>query len=233
MAWTPLASCWNSTIQWRNLQAVDLPARQALVAQELQESKIVFNNFSTWLGTQELEALGWEPDPSRPSRLVKAPAWLKKQVLPPMDWGTGLDDLEYDYQLGSRLWVYWLAVRSEMSPEANAELMGDLSWTRRPLGLFTPVNHAHGDGPAAQARRRDLPEHNLAEDARFTTWASKTPTLLMLSEERGQAIHQEEKSYSLLPTFLPDLGQRLGRGIPWLESYRVEARVYLLQREVE
>jgi hypothetical protein len=231
MAWTPLASTWNTTHQWRAQQAVDYSAREALVEQDLGDSKLIFNHVSTWLGTPELEALGWTPDSGKPTRLVKTPAWLRHDELPPMDWGLGLDDLEHDYLTGTPIWLYWLAPRSEMSDEVNAALIGDLSWTRRPMGIFTPINHAEGSSAAAEARRRDLPIHNLAEDMRMTTWSSQTPPLQALAETRGQRLHHQEAHYKQLPILLPDIGQRIARGIPWLEDYRIEASIFYLFKE--
>ena len=58
--------------------------------------------------------------------------------------------------------LYWLAPRSEMSDTANAALEGDLSWTRRPAGLFMPINWAPDEEAAAQTT--GLPDHNRPED---------------------------------------------------------------------
>ena len=118
-----------------------------------------------------------------------------------------------------------------MSDEVNAALIGDLSWTRRPMGIFTPINHADGNSADAEARRRDLPIHNLAEDMRMTTWTSQTPPLQAIAESRGQRLHHQEAHYKQLPILLPDIGQRLIRGIPWLEDYRVEASIFYLFKE--
>ena len=133
-----------------------------------------------------------------------------------------------DYQTGTPLWVYWLADRSEMTPEANAALIGDLSWTRRPMGLFTPINHAHGNSAPAKARRNNLPEHNIAEDMRWTRLSSDHPTLLQLATERGELVHSAEQRFILLPTVLTDFAQRWANDIPWIESYRSEAKLFYL-----
>ena len=68
---------------------------------------------------------------------------------------------------------------------------------------------------------------------RLTTWTEDTPTLLQISQDRGVSIHREERSYRLIPTLLTDFGQRIFRGIPWLEHYRVESELFHLQYETQ
>ena len=51
-----------------------------------------------------------------------------------MFWGERIQTQRVADQ-GVPFYLYWYAARSRMSEEANAVLVGDLSWTRRPFGL--------------------------------------------------------------------------------------------------
>ena len=109
--------------------------------------------------------------------------------------------------------MYWQATRSEMG-ERGTELEGDLSWTRRPVGIYTPIRSSGGELI-----------HNRAEDARMTTFRVQRAPLEIVLEERTTVLFEEARGVTVVPRDLHSIPGRLVRGLPLLERYRVEAQV--------
>lgn len=221
MLWGPVAGGFNQAVRWRALQQADVAGRTHLATQApLSDSDVViFNNFQEWLGAEELAALGLE------ASLISfpVPALLSQPRFPEDNFGwTGREVvLEERIAAGEPTWMYWLATRSTMDPRANAALVGDLSWTRRPLGALTPLAWGRHEDETA------LPMHNFAEDAMLTTYHDG-PTPLEQLTEGAQPHFSTAKPIVQLPTELLSLPRRLVEGAPLAETYTVEARVLRL-----
>jgi hypothetical protein len=219
--WGPVAGAFNQIGQWRARQQVDHAGRDHIARQApLSDGDVViFNNFQEWLGEEELVALGLEADIIS----FPVPAMLSKMQFPEDNFGwTGREvSLEERIAEGEATWLYWLATRSTMSPRANAALVGDLSWTRRPLGALTPL---------AWGRREDetaLPMHNFAEDAMLTTYHDGPTPLEQLTAD-GQPHFKAAVSIVQLPPELLSIPRRLLAGAPIVETYEVQARLVRL-----
>ena len=157
-----------------------------------------------------------EPDP-----LIRHPRVRKHFATHGWAWDS---NLELNY-LACSLMGYWLTDHLK-SPEANA--------ASSVICLGLAVQWAYSTHQSrlgersSPSRRANLPEHNIAEDMRWTRFGSDDPTLLQLANERGVLIHSAEERFILLPTVLTDFGQRWAKGIPWIESYRSEAKIFYL-----
>ena len=221
LAWHPVAWGLSTTSDWRAAHGVDRPARAHLATLPLPGSVLVFNHYVHWLGGAELTALGAAPALDDRASIVLSPALLRRPRLPTVDWGRGEVDIEGRWLSGVPTRIYFLAKRSQMSAPANHALLGDLSWTRRPFGLFTPMAPPDDTlGP--------LPPHNLPEDLRQTTYRSQPTSLETLARLRGETLWESEAASWALPTDLWSIPRRLAVGVPVVERYRWEGRLTAL-----
>ena len=106
-----------------------------------------------------------------------------------------------------------------MDESSNASLQGDLSWTRRPVGLFTPINWNPDDTPDASTRSALLPEHNRPEDLRMTRFGTSPTPLETLAAQRGEILWSTDKAYLQVPQNLLEIPRRLLQGVPLIERH--------------
>jgi hypothetical protein len=228
MAWYPIASAVNFSADWRAMQPVDMEGRSQLVSQGIDNRVVMFNHYVQWMGHYEMQALGAPSSVETDTHFAQVYAWLGDESFPDSDWGAGLLELEEGYELNVPMDLYWLTRRSQMSEEANEQLQGDLSWTRRPVGLFTPINWNPDDAPDAAERTARLPEHNRPEDLRMTRYGPSPTPLEALAEERGEVLWTTRKDYIQVPPNLLEIPRRLLSLVPLIESHVYEARHYRL-----
>jgi hypothetical protein len=217
----PLAQAANFALDWRARQPAGAAGRVAVAAEPLDGALVLYNHFVEMLGAQELRAVGGAPGSAT---FVQVPAMLRTpDRLPVAFWGT-LVDPEVALGRGARVGLFWFAARSRMSPAVNEALVGDLAWTRAPVGLFTPYNHVAGGAalPAVAA----LPAINRAEDARQTTFSLAEPPLRALATARARAVWSQAWPFVQLPAGLHEVPRRLASGLPLVESYAYEAELY-------
>ena len=237
MAWYPLASATNTVQDWRSRHAVDAPARTWLAGQPLADSVLLSNHYVWWLGAAELVAAGAPVDVATRTRFSVVPAWLTQPELPTMDWGHGAVDAEQAWRSGAPVRLYWLARTWRGEPAAGARLLGDLSWTRRNSGLFTPllaaVDAPRGPDGQIDVSRLTRPLHNLPEDLQMTTWLPGPTPLEALADARGATRWSAEAGSIGVPLDLWSLPRRLVQGVPILETYTWTARVHQLSPPAE
>jgi hypothetical protein len=227
-AWYPIASSINFGVDWRALHPVDQEGRSQLVSAGIDNRVMLFNHYVQWMGHYEMRALGAPDSVETDTHFSQVYAWLGTERLPETDWGSGLLELEEGYELNIPMDLYWLSRRSQMSSEANTSLEGDLSWTRRPVGLFMPINWSPDDGPEAKLQSDDLPAHNLPEDLRMTRFRDGPTPLESLAESRGTVLWEDQQNYIQLPQNLLEIPRRLLGGVPLVERHSYEARHYRL-----
>ena len=217
--WTTLAGGANAIVDWRARHAVDHASRLALVDRLAPRSVVLFNHYWMWLGAVELEAAGAAPAILETTTLALVPSRLTAPVLPTVDWGAGPLDLQEAVDAGRPTTLYWLSARSHLPVEQRRRLAGDLSWTRRPLGMFTPLR------PPGQTAS-PLPAHNFPEDLHQTEWALETDgsgaideggLLAAVLQREGVSVERIERSAPRLTTDLLDLPRRVWRGLPLVE----------------
>ena len=226
LVWGPVSGAFNQITQWRARQLADHSGRSHLVQHaNLQDGDvIIFNNFQEWLGREELAAMG--ADAAFISYPV--PTMLTQPQFPRdnFGWVDSSVSLETRIADGEPTWMYWLATRSTMAPEANAALVGDLSWIRRPLGALTPL---------AWGRREEetsLPMHNFAEDAMLTVYHDGPTPLEQLTEPAEVSLDVHIPIVQL-PTELLSIPHRMIAGAPLIEHYDVQARILRLDQPRE
>lgn len=226
--WYPIGSAINFGSDWRAMQPVDLEGRTHLVEQGVEGRVIMFNHYVQWMGHYEMQALGAAPSVETESHFAQVYAWLGQEAFPDSDWGEGLLELEEGYELNVPMDLYWLTRRSNMDESSNASLQGDLSWTRRPVGLFTPINWNPDDTPDASTRSALLPEHNRPEDLRMTRFGTSPTPLETLAAQRGEILWSTDKAYLQVPQNLLEIPRRLLQGVPLIERHMYQARHYRL-----
>ena len=148
------------------------------------------------------------------------PSTLKKEIFPRVDWGYGVVDLEKSFRNGNTLWMLWSTPRSTMQDKINEQLIGDFSWTRRAMGFLHPLNH--GDPSFLSP----LPNHNSLEDLRRMTWTVNPTSTEKLIDARGKRIWSQEKPFYRVSTHLYDVPHRLISGMPIVETYHWEGRMW-------
>lgn len=226
--WYPLAGAFNYAGWWRAWNLVDREGRELLVREPLEESLLTFNDHVHRVGPGELRALGAPEAVSLTTRFAAVPVWLDLRRLPTVDWGFGAIDVQAAVEQDVRVYLYWLSPRSLDDPRARAALMGDLSWTRRDMGVFTPMVRDEveegPDGPILHSTR----VHNLMEDARYTTWGDAPAPLEALAASLGELAWRLERPYVQVPQRLLEVPRRLVDGVPLVERYRYEAALYRL-----
>lgn len=217
--WTSLAGGVNAVLDWRARHAVDHASRSALVERLQPRSLVLFNHYWMWLGAVELQAAGADAAILDTTTLALVPSRLTKPVLPTVDWGAGPLDLQAAVDTGQPTSLYWLSARSLLPVAQRQQLAGDLSWTRRPLGMFTPLR------PPSETSS-SLPAHNFPEDLHLTEWATHVDETGTLDEggllaaalqQPGASVTRIEHTAPRLATDLLDLPRRALLGLPLVE----------------
>lgn len=217
----PVAGAVDFTQDWLARQYTEATARVQLAQEPLVDGILAFNHYVQWVGPDELRAAGAPAAVADRAVFVQSHAFLDEESLPVVVWGDGSFDLERGWEQGVPLRLYWLAMRSDMDAEANAGLEGDLSWTRRPVGLFTPLGGSGEGGPSGTGLG-----HNLPEDMLWTTYRPGPTALERLADARSTVAWSHEVSFVQVPRDLLGVPRRLLAGIPLVERYHYEARLH-------
>jgi len=209
MAWWVVANGLNYTLDWRARMGADLAGKQALAEEALSGDVLLFNHYVEWLDPHALITAGARD--ALEAHYLHVPAWLPTTQYNAAGW-IWPDDEPPPLLTGHAgdTWIYWLTPRSRMDDRANAALIGDLSWTRREAGLFTPVVPG---GP------------NRPEDYRATIYRPGPSHLEAFGRDYGELRFEEERPFVQLPLLLTELPRRLLLGVPWVERYAYEVRV--------
>lgn len=217
----PLAQGFNVAADWRARQPAGAAGRAAVAAAGPAGALVLYNHFVEMLGPQELRPFGAGTDGAE---FVQVPAMLRTpDRLPVAFWGR-LVDPEAELLAGRRVGLFWFAARSRMGPAVDVALVGDLAWTRAPVGLFTPYNHVSGG--AALPEVAALPVINRAEDARQTTYAVGEVPLRALAAARARSDWSGEWAFVQVPAGLHEVPRRVMSGLPLVERYSYEAALY-------
>lgn len=226
--WGAVSEGANAVVDWRARNAVDVAGRTALLPHLEPGGVVVFNHYWMWLGAAELRAAGATENDLAGATLALSPTLLEQPTLPTVDWGEGPVDLDEAWRSGRPTTVYWLSALSELPAAQRSRLIGDLSWTRRPLGLFTPLRAEGGPGGP-------LPTHNLPEDLHRTEWelgadgAEQAPLLALALGHATNPAPAIRQPAPRVAEDLLDLPRRAWHGIPLVEPRRWEAHVLPLR----
>jgi hypothetical protein len=225
-AWWPLVGGLNYLSEFRAAMAVDTPSRARLAQEPLLDGVVMFNHMVLWVDDMELQAAGAPAGLAQRTSFVHVPDWLTQRSFPEADWGEGRMLLEGLWRTGTPMWLVWSAAQPrDMVPDARARFEGDLSWTRRSVGIFTPLNYSPGDHAFDEMIRSVMPKHNRIEDARMTRFRSGPTPLQRLAAERGQSAWSDEHTFHRLPPALPRLPWRLLAGVPVVERWTFRTEV--------
>lgn len=230
--WYALASSFNLYQDWRAQKPVEFQGRRELAQIRLDQAYVLYNHYVELVGPYELLQFG-TPDLRGSTRFVQITAFPDHGRLPDAFWGgrLALEDLR---AAGTPIYVYWFAARSQMSPEVNNALVGDLSWTRRSYGLFTPYDYLPNPPEHIPVEHRPslngAPSHNRPEEMRMTTYHTGPTPLQVVAAEGGQPLWSSEASFYQLPLHLFELPRRLVTGLPIVERYAYEGSIYRLTR---
>lgn len=229
-AWGPLVGGLNHNLEFRAAMAVDTPTREALAGEELRDAIVLFNHMVLWLDDMELRAGGAPATIAERTRFVHVPDWLAGDTLPEADWGQGHLVLEDQWRAGVPLWMVWSAGRPAALPAgARGKLGGEFAWTRRPVGVFTTLDHAPADDGLTPDVRPVQPAHNRIEDARMTRYRPAPTPLEALVSARGVPAWSHTSTYGQLPPELAQIPWRLVSGVPLLETWTYTSRVTRLE----
>ncbi|GEM_PF-1839332 len=208
--WWAVVSGLNYTWDWRARNAADVEGKSHLVTRQLDGALMMFNHYVEWVEPWALKAAGAGDEvfgldyvlvPSH----VDAASWSQANWIRPP--GAAPPVIFVD---GTRRWFYWLAPRSRMDEATNEVLLGDLSWTRRDLGLFEPIIEG---GP------------NRPEDHRLVMFGESPSPTERLLEEYGEEELRGEHPFHQLPLLLTEVPRRLWLGIEVLEDYAYDVAV--------
>ena len=224
-AWWPLAGGFNYLTEFRAAMTVDTPSRARLAEEPLVGGVVMFNHMVLWVDDMELQAAGAPAEIADLTSFVHIPDWLTESAFPEADWGEGRMMLEGLWRANTPMWLVWAAAQPDDMPEAGrVALEGDLSWTRRDVGIFTPLNFSPGEHAFDVMIRKTMPSHNRIEDARMTRYRAGPTPLQRLATERGTLAWSERHAFRRLPPALPRIPWRVWKGLPLVEpwSYRIE-----------
>jgi hypothetical protein len=207
LIYTPIAQAFNYTSDWRARHAVDYEAKKRMAQWEGADF-VLFNHYVEWLDPLGLMAAG-APDTVQDWQFLHVPAWLPISEYAQASW-----ILPYRVDLFEKMTkhsthIYWLTPRLQGHENARGALQGDLSWTRKALGLFSPV--AKG-------------LHNRPEDHRMTVYR-KGPSPLESIMAQGDALWSDSANSWQLPLNLFEAPRRLVEKVPLVEQFRVEGRL--------
>jgi hypothetical protein len=207
MVYAPVAQALNYSSDWRARHTVDLEAKRKM-AQFESADIVLFNHYVEWLDPLGLMAAG-APKAVQKWRFLHVPAWLPLSEYPQASWiSPNRVDLLREMEERSTH-IYWLSPRLQGHASARETLEGDLSWTRKPLGLFSPVA---------------LGLHNRPEDHRMTIY-KPGPSPLEDIMEQGDPLWSDWATSRQLPLNLFEVPRRLIQGVPLVERFRVEGRL--------
>lgn len=228
--WWPTSWALNYNLEFRAAMSVDAPTRHRLAAQDLQDHVVLFNHMVLWLDDMELRAAGGAETLADRTWFVHIPDWIVADELPEADWGQGRMVLEGMWRSGVPMWMVWSSGRPEALPDdARADLGGDFAWTRRPVGVFTTLNHSPGDRVVDEMERTVLPEHNRIEDARMTRYRAAPTPLEALVSERSEELWIFTSRYGQVAPELAQVPWRVLTGVPLLERWAYTSRVSRFQ----
>jgi hypothetical protein len=207
LIYAPFAQTINYTMDWRARHEVDLAGKMRM-AQIHKGDLVLFNHYVEWLDPLGLMAAG-APPTVLDWQFLHVPAWLPLTEYKRARWiYPGLLDLERELSHRSAH-IYWLSPRAQMSKSAREGLLGDLSWTRKPLGLFSPI--AKG-------------LHNRPEDHRMTLFR-EGPSPLEELMSQGEELWSAEAHSIQVPYTLFEWPRRLQSGLPIVEDFLYEGRL--------
>jgi len=203
----PFAQGVNYTTDWQARHSVDLTAKKRLVQIETGDL-FLFNHYVEWLDPLGLVAAGQEEDVEW--TYLHVPAWLPLDRYGDAQWiYDGRLDLREHIE-SRNTHVYWLSPRAKMNQNARKTLLGDLSWTRKNHGLFTPV--AKG-------------LHNRPEDHLWTIFRSDESPLEIFMKTEGTIIWEDQTAFWEIPPNLFELPRRLVSGAPVIENFVYEGKI--------
>ena len=211
LVYTPIAQALNYTLDWRARHTVDYKAKQVM-AQVEQADLILFNHYVEWLDPLGLMAVG-AAEHVKDWRYLHVPAWLPVSEYDQARWILP-DQLDLIREIKeSSTHIYWQSPRFQGSAHAREALRGDLSWTRKSLGLFSPI-------------AKDL--HNRPEDHRMTVYQQGPSHLEKIMAQGEQLWSGSARSWQL-PLNLFEGPRRLVNRIPLVEQFIVEGQIVHLQ----
>ncbi|MEC7239764.1 MAG: hypothetical protein VXW32_00860 [Myxococcota bacterium] len=203
----PMAHAWNYSADWQARHAVDLPGKQRIAEVEWGDL-FLFNHYVEWLDPLGLIAAG-APETVRDWEFLHMPAWLPRENYENANWiYPGRFSLEEALE-NRQVHIYWMTPRSSASESYRNQRLADLSWTRKDLGLFSPI-------------APDL--HNRPEDHLMTIYR-EGPSPLEDLMEQGQTIWSMERRFVLVSPTLFELPRQLLQGIQPFEFLRYDARL--------
>lgn len=199
----------NYVLDWRPRQAVATAGRVFLGEESLGGAQIAYHDIELALSPFELAAL--HHDVPESLSIVQVTAWPRADG---SRFRSGGEENAKNY-------LYWFTSRAERPAELSM-LEGDLSWTRRGFGIFTP----YWNSPA---EKRGVGEaHNRLEEIRMTRYRAPPTELERLFLNNGEVRWAGERRYWQLPANVLEWPRRLVTRIPILEAYRYESRVVLM-----
>jgi len=203
----PFAQGVNYTTDWQARHRVDLAAKKRLVQIE-QGDLFLFNHYVEWLDPLGLVAAGQKEGVDW--TYMHVPAWLPLDRYGDAQWiYDGRLDLR-EHIASRNTHVYWLSPRAKMNQKARKELLGDLSWTRKNHGLFTPV--AKG-------------LHNRPEDHLQTIFRSDESPLEGFMNEEGELLWEKKTPFWEIPPNLFELPRRLFSKTTIIENFVYEGKI--------
>lgn len=207
LVYTPGAQALNYTFDWRARHAVDYKAKQVMARLD-KADLILFNHYVEWLDPLGLIAAG-APENVKKWRFLHVPAWLPVSEYDQAHW-----ILPYHIDLVSEIketstHIYWQSPKLQGGIQARETLQGDLSWTRKSLGLFSPI-----------AKN----QHNRPEDHRMTVY-QQGPSHLEKIMEQGDSLWSGSARSWQLPLNLFEGPRRLISRAPLVEQFKVEGQI--------
>ena len=203
----PIAHTWNYGADWQARHAVDLPGKQRIAAVK-NGDLFLFNHYVEWLDPIGLIAAG-APETVRNWEFLHMPAWLPAENYTEASWiYPGRFDMEEALKT-RQVHIYWMSPRSSAPQSQRNQKLSDLSWTRKDLGLFSPI------APGI---------HNRPEDHLMTVY-QEGPAPLELLMDSGSTLWSAEQPFRLISPTLFELPRQLLRGIGPLESLHYDARL--------
>ena len=160
----------NTLIERRARGPVHIQLMSDLVQLDMNNSIILFNNFSFRLSKETISVYAGK---RQDTPIVFVPDMLPEQSLPVVVWGNRFD-VEERVEKSQKTFVYWSGLRA-----LGESSSGNFSYTRRPLGAFAVLHREDGDR---------LPSHNYIEDMKKNTEKNgRSP----LQERLSQVAHRD------------------------------------------
>jgi hypothetical protein len=209
MIWHPIASGINYTTDYRARHMVDLQGKETFSQIDVGEGLVLFNHYVEWLDPLGIMAAGGDIS-VRDWEFLQVPAWLMEGDYPKARW-IYPDFLDFEkYSADRDVWLYWLSAKSLMTERANEALIGQLSWTRKDFGLFTPVV---GDG------------HNRPEDHRFSIYRTEESPLERSFSDADPEWAASQR-FITVPIIATDIFRRAIIRVPLIEQYEYRGAIF-------